>query len=464
MDKQDLRQFNELVNRLVEAEKNEPVVQPVEAKKLFEKLDLKLENEGLNDEDFYNSFREIVLKTPRTASNKFFNQLYGGRRSKAVLGDLMAVFLNNSMYTYKVAGPMVGVEKAIIKSIINLIGYGENSDGTVTSGGSMSNFMAMIMARDANKENLTENGVEGKMTVYTSKYSHYSIAKNASLIGIGRKQVRFISTDQYGKLMPEELERQIILDIDAGYAPFFVNSTAGTTVMGAFDDIKSISSICKRYNLWLHVDGAYCGGVIFSNKYKKLVEAVELSDSFVVNAHKMLGTPLTCSILISQHKKYLDNSFSTDASYLYQTDGDDYNLGKTSFQCGRRNDALKFWTLWKSIGTNGMEKMVDHQFDLADVARDYIRKNKDYTLYSFDESVSICFNYKNISAPKLCTALYEDAKLVVGFGSFQGNEFIRFVTINPDNTANDIIGFFETLESYVDEHYEELVESETVKL
>jgi len=74
---------------------------------------------------------------------------------------------------------------------------------------------------------------------------------------------------------------------------------------------------------------------------------------------------------------------------LYQTDGDDFNLGKTSFQCGRRNDALKFWTLWKSIGTKGLEQIVDQQFNLANVALDYIRSNSDYTLYSFDDAISI---------------------------------------------------------------------------
>ena len=98
----------------------------------------------------------------------------------------------------------------------------------------------------------------------------------------------------------------------------------------------------------------------------------------------MLGTPLSCSIIVTQHKDQLHHSFSNEADYLYQTDGDDFNLGKTSLQCGRRNDALKLWTLWKSVGTNGLEKIVDKQFEMAQIARDYINKHKDYTLYSFD--------------------------------------------------------------------------------
>ena len=198
----------------------------------------------------------------------------------------------------------------------------------------------------------------------------------------------------------------------------------------------------------MHVDGAYCGGVIFSSKYKFLVKGLELSDSFSVNAHKMLGTPLSCSIIVTQNKAQLHHSFSNEADYLYQTDGDDFNLGKTSLQCGRRNDALKLWTLWKSVGTNGLEQIVDKQFEMANIARDYINNHKDYTLYSFEDSISVCFNYKNIPAKELCTALYENSELMVGFGKFEKQEFVRMVTINNMLEKEDILAFFKTIEDF----------------
>jgi sulfinoalanine decarboxylase/sulfinoalanine decarboxylase/aspartate 1-decarboxylase len=164
----------------------------------------------------------------------------------------------------------------------------------------------------------------------------------------------------------------------------------------------------------------------------------------------MLGTPLTCSIILVNDKKHLHASFSNGADYLYQTDGDDFNLGKTSFQCGRRNDALKFWTLWKSVGTQGLKKIVEQQFYLANVALAYIRSNPDYTLYSFDDSISVCFNYKNVDPTALCTALYEHQITVVGFGSFKEDTFIRLVTINANNEEQDILNFFKVLEGFVE--------------
>jgi sulfinoalanine decarboxylase len=446
----DLALFNELVEVLITEEVANPVAERIVSNELFETIDLSLNDGAMIDDEFKALLSKILVSTPKTATNLFFNQLFGGRQSKAILGDLLAVMLNNSMYTYKVAGPQVGIEQEIIRQSCDLIGYGAKSNGTFPTGGSMSNYMGLIMGRDAKDPLCRLNGMSKPLIIYTSEECHYSNAKNASFAGIGKNNIRYIKADAVGRMLPEDLEAQIIEDIKNGGIPTYVNATAGTTVLGAFDPLDSIADITEKYNIWLHVDGAYCGSVIFSEKYKHLVKGVERSNSFSYNAHKMLGTPLTCSIILVNDKKYLHDSFSNDADYLYQTDGDDFNLGKTSFQCGRRNDALKFWTLWKSIGTKGLEQIVDQQFDLANVALDYIRSNSDYTLYSFDASISVCFNYKNIDPTALCTALYENQVTVVGFGSFEEDTFIRLVTINANNEKVDILNFFKILEDFVE--------------
>lgn len=448
----DLTLFNELVEVLMKEEELHPVADRIEAEELYSTIDLSLQSAGMVDEQFKSVLKDVLVSTPKTATNLFFNQLFGGRQSKAVLGDLLAVLLNNSMYTYKVAGPQVGIEQEIIRQSCNLIGYGSKSNGTFPTGGSMSNYMALVMARDAKDPNSQRKGMTQPMVVYTSIESHYSNAKNASFAGIGRDNIRYIASDAEGKMIPSKLEEQIQKDIKDGLVPTYVNATVGTTVLGAFDPIHEIADITEKYGIWLHVDGAYCGSVIFSDKYKHLVSGVERSDSFSYNAHKMLGTPLTCSIILVKDKKHLYESFSNDADYLYQTDGDNFNLGKTSFQCGRRNDALKFWTLWKSVGTDGLQQIVDQQFDLANVALKYIRSNSDYTLYSFDDSISICFNYKDIDPTELCTALYENQITVVGFGAFKGETFVRLVTINANNEAVDILNFFKVMEEFVEKH------------
>lgn len=444
--------FDRLVRELLSDEAQNPVADYIPAANLYERIDLKLEKEGLDTGALEASLKDLIFSAPRTATNGFFNQLFGGRQDKAILGDLLAVILNNSMYTYKAAGPMIGVEKVILRQLCDMIGWDETSDGTLAPGGSMTNFMGMLMARDAYNETTRHAGVHQRMTVYTSAESHYSTPKNAAFAGIGRDNVRRITTDAQGRMDMAALRKAVETDVAAGLHPILINCTAGTTVLGAFDDIRAASIIAKDYNIWLHVDGAYCGSVIFSDTYRHLIDGVEEVDSFTLNAHKMLGTPLSCSLIVVKDKKHLHDSFSNDASYLYQTDHDEFNLGKMSLQCGRRNDALKFWVLWKSVGTQGLEAIVDKQFELADSARDYVRAHSDYTDYSVDDTVAICFNYKNIPAEEICTRLYEHSELLVGYGSFRDDTFIRLVTINATNEKEDILKFFETLEAFVEKH------------
>ena len=447
--KQSLHIFNRLVTALLADEAQNPVAEFIASDNLYQRLDLKLQKEGISAEQLEASLKDLVFTTPRTATPAFFNQLFGGRQDKAILGDLLAVILNNSMYTYKAAGPQTGVEKTVLRQVCDMIGWGEASDGTLAPGGSMTNFMGMLMARDAYNDAARHEGMKQRMTVYTSVESHYSISKNAAFAGIGRDNVRKIATDKFGRMDNAVLRQTVEEDIAKGLHPILINCTAATTVLGAYDNIEAAADIAEAFNLWLHVDGAYGGSALLSEKYKHLVAGVERVDSFTLNAHKMLGTPLGCSLIVVKDKTHLHNSFSNDASYLYQTDHDDFNLGKMSLQCGRRNDALKLWVLWKSLGTNGLEAIVDKQFALADIARDYVRGHADYTDYSVDDTVAICFNYKSIPAEKICTALYEHSKLLVGYGSFGEDTFIRLVTINANNEPADILSFFKTLEEFV---------------
>ena len=312
----------------------------------------------------------------------------------------------------------------------------------------MSNFMSLIMARDKVNLEIKERGISEKIVAYTSENSHYSLSKNASFTGLGRQNIRYIKSDQYGRINTLELSKQIQLDVDNGLVPFYLNATAGTTVLCAFDNVAELSPICKKHNIWLHLDGAFGGSVIFSDRYKQLVEGINQTDSFCFNAHKTLGAPLSTSILVVKDKQDLYNSFHNNASYLYQTHNNEFNLGQTSFECGRRNNALKLWTMWKAIGGNGLANIVEKEFELADAARNYVKTNVDYKLYSFSDSLSICFNYKDFDPEDLCKRLYESNILMVGFGDFQGQRFIRLVIVNCENSLSDLMHFFKVFESF----------------
>ena len=198
---------------------------------LYERIDLKLQKDGLSAPELEASLKALVFASPRTATPAFFNQLFGGRQERAILGDLLSIILNNSMYTYKAAGPQIGVEKVILREICDMIGWGDAADGTLAPGGSMTNFMGMLMARDAYNERARYEGVQQKMTAYTSAASHYSIQKNAAFSGIGRDNVRAIETDDFGRMDMAALRRAIEEDTAAGLHPMLINCTSGTTCL-----------------------------------------------------------------------------------------------------------------------------------------------------------------------------------------------------------------------------------------
>jgi sulfinoalanine decarboxylase len=450
--KEDLKVFNELIEVFLEDEKLNPISENIKSSDIKEVLNISLQNEASIGVEFTSALRDLMLKSPKSSSKLFFNQLFGGRHSKAVLGDLLAVFLNNSMATYKIAGPQVAIEKEIISKVCKMSGYDKNAGGTFPTGGSMSNFMSLVMARDKVNIDIKYRGINEKLIAYSSENSHYSIAKNASFTGLGKDNVRYIKSDEEGRINIDAFKNQVDDDIANGFLPFYLNATAGTTVLCAFDNVEELGPICKKNNIWLHLDGAFGGSVIFSKKYNHLIKGIAQTDSFCFNAHKTLGAPLSTSILIVKDKHDLYNSFNNDATYLYQTHDDDFNLGQTSIECGRRNNALKFWTMWKAIGTNGIAKIVEHEFSLADNARNYVNSNSDYTLYSFKDSLSVCFNYKDFDPEDLCTKLYESNTLMVGFGHFHENGFVRLVTINGENTHEDIKNFFNVLEKFANEN------------
>ena len=446
--KEDLDLFREIADLFLKEERQNPVAEYIDPRKTGEIIDIKLSKKGSSCKEFKNSLIKLIAKTPKSSSKLFFNQLFGGRHSKAVLGDLLAVMLNNSMATYKIAGPQVSIEKEILSQVHKMIGYSDNPGGTFPTGGSMCNFMSLIMARDKVDVQINQKGISQKLVAYTSENAHYSLSKNASFSGLGKENIRYIKSDNFGKLNVLAFKEQVEIDVKNGFVPFYLNATAGTTVLCAFDDVLSLSSVCKNHGIWLHLDGAFGGSVIFSKKHKHLVDGIHLTDSFCFNAHKTLGAPLSTSVLVVRDRDDLYNSFNNDANYLYQTHDQEFNLGKTSFECGRRNNSLKFWAMWKAIGTNGIASIVENEFKLADVARDYIKKNSNYKLYSFEESLSVCFTYKDFDSEDLCAKLYEKNTLMVGFGNFKDTSFIRLVVVNCENSVDDLMHFFTTLENF----------------
>lgn len=415
--------------------------------KIRESVSLSIQDDPLPQAELLETLKAIVTRTPKTANKVFFNQLFGGKEDLAIIADMMVARMNNSMYTYKVAGPHVLIEQELLRKACSVIGFADG-EGVFCPGGSLANLVAMVLARNTCSPGVRDRGLAGNTWVaYTSVEGHYSTKKNAGLLGIGRNNVREVAVNDRGEMLVGHFSELLQQDLAAGFTPFFINLTAGTTVLGAFDDVAQFSAIAEAHNIWLHVDGSYGASVLLSKKRAALLSNIDLADSVSWNPHKMMGVPLTCSMLLSKRKGLLAENFSEVSDYLFQEDTDELNPGIKSLQCGRRNDAFKIWALWKQLGNKGFEQRIEKQFHLRDQVVSMINADPDLKLMVEPASLNVCFQFPGVDSDRICSALDKRGLGKVGHGSFKHAHFIRMVIVNPHLATDDIKQFLGTIKA-----------------
>ncbi len=454
-DHDPFEQVADLFKRILlerrEQESKQLVLEREDPEVLRETLDLKLPKIGRDLDDVADRLRTLVQHTPITASGGFFNQLFGGQEPSALLGETVAAALNSSMYTYKVGGAQVLVELELIKQMGLRVGF-ENADGVFTPGGSLSNLSGMLVARDRKRPGARRHGLRGqRLRVYTSELSHYSVAKAVTMLGIGLDNLVRVAVDERGRMDPQALRDAIAEDLAAGHEPMMVNATAGTTVLGAFDPIDAIADVCDDHDLWLHVDGAFGGSAILDPAQAHLLEGSERADSMAWDAHKLMGAPLSCSVVLLRERGLLAASLDENASYLFQADDDELNPGTRSVQCGRRNDALKLWALWQSLGDEGLAKRLARLRSLALCAAGIVRSAPSLELVREPEFVNVCFRVEGVHADELCAELSDRGLALIGYALVDGEKVVRLTLSNAVVDEEDLRLLFRRLQQVASE-------------
>ncbi len=437
----------DIIKKYYEHSEKKPVLKYRAPKELKKDIGLTIEKKGMNIDKLFGEIEKIALNSPKTNSKWFFNLLVGWEILPAVMAEMLTAVLNNTMHTYKSAGIHILIEQEVIHFLLNKVGY-KQGDGIFAPGWSLTNMIALVLARNEKYSSIKKSGIRGKKLVgYTSDQAHYSTEKFISVTGLGKDAIRIIPTDNKGKMDTKALEKNIITDLHNGYIPFYVNATAWTTVLGAFDPIEKIAKIAKRYKLWFHVDAALGGWALLSKKHKHLLKGITNSDSVSWSLHKMMNVPLLAAVLLVKDPDILYENFHENADYLFQMDEKSLNPGNKSIQCGRRNDAFKVWTALKYLWEDGYEKRINAEFDNAKYAVSLIKKDKNLTLVLDPECINVCFQVQGKPANKICEALDKQGLIKVSYGKWRWQEFIRLMTVNADMTKKDIDNFFKQVKS-----------------
>ncbi len=374
--------------------------------------------------ELISTLKEIGRLTPRVDGKRYLAQLFSGKNNIVLLADMLATLYNVPMHTLKSSGIHIKIEEEVIKYVNQFTGF---DDGIMCPGGSISNLIAVVIAR-YKKTDSKQEGISDRYRLYVSENAHYSIKMSAEVTGIGARNIVFIRTDSNEAMVPEELENNILKDLSEGFMPLIVISTAGTTQFGSFDNLVENDKIAKKYGLWHHVDGAFGATVLFSSKRNYLMNGLSSCDSLTWDFHKMLSAPISASLLLTkkQDLKLLDQ----DAYYLF-THADD--PGRKTIQCARRNDALKMWALL-NLGQEFIEQRIDYQVDLAKYA---------FELFSSVEYLELAV--KPVLPVVMFRHKYKDIYQILsangykcGRGRFKDKEWVKISFINSELTKKDI--------------------------
>jgi glutamate decarboxylase len=352
---------------------------------------------------------EDVLKySVNTWDQGFLDKLYSSTNAVGVVSELVLAVLNTNLHVYQVSPALSVIEKATARAFANLFGFnGPHAGGISTQGGSASNSTALVIARNVlYPDSKTKGNGSHNFALFTSAHGHYSLEKAAQMAGIGSQNVYSVEVDSAGCMIPSALESTIARATSEGKTPFFVNATAGTTVLGSYDPFTAISKICKAQNLWMHIDGSWGGPAIFSANHKYKMDGSHLADSLAVNPHKMMNVPLTCSFLLTNDLRQFHKANTLPAGYLFHGDGDGdaadegrdvdvWDLADLTLQCGRRGDSLKLALSWIYYGTEGYARMVDDAFDAAAYLASEVASRDNFVLVSQNPPpcLQVCFYY-----------------------------------------------------------------------
>ncbi|KAL4786194.1 hypothetical protein BJX76DRAFT_346468 [Aspergillus varians] len=390
-------------------------------------LQLNIPQQGTGQEGLVDVLRNVLQYSVNTWHQGFLDKLYASTNAPGVASELILAALNTNVHVYQVSPALSVIEKYTGQQLAALFGLnGPRAGGISVQGGSASNTTSIVIARNNLYPNTkTDGNGDYKFVLFTSAHGHYSIEKAAQMLGLGSSAVWSVPIDKEGRMIPSELEKLVQKALNENRTPFYVNATAGTTVMGSFDLFDDIAAICKKYNLWFHIDGSWGGSFAFSQRQRHKLTGAEKANSIAINPHKMLGVPVTCSFLLAADLRQFHRANTLPAGYLFHTEQDDGNdhknadpapttengiegpseldpdspeiwdLADLTLQCGRRADSLKLFLGWTYYGTSGYERQIDTACETAAYLATLVQKNPNFILISQNPPpcLQVCFYY-----------------------------------------------------------------------
>jgi aromatic-L-amino-acid decarboxylase len=448
----EIRDWGNLVTRFIIEYlgdlRDRPIYRQTSSHEIRSGLDSKLPTKGTDFDSLLKLFRETIVPFSRqNAHPRMFGYVQSPGTPIAAFADLLASTLNANLTIWRSAPAPVELERLTIDWIRRILGFPAKASGLFVSGGSMANLAALAAARQTNEHSL------GRLRMYASTATHFSIIKAATLLGIGRENVQHVAIDERFRMRVDDLVAKINADLQAGYVPFCIIGNAGTVDTGAVDPLREIREIANRFHLWMHVDGSYGAFAILADSARKLFAGMERADSIALDPHKWLYLPVDVGCVIYRDLEIARAAFAHEAEYtrMFGEEADEafvcWDYGP---ELSRRFRALKVWMLLKGVGLDRLSEAIESNLACARHLESMVQASDDFEMAAPVELSIFCFRHvpaqlRNQSPKqidqfneRLLVALQRDGSSYLSNTTLGGRFALRGCVLNYRTTPRDM--------------------------
>src|SRR6476469_5356101 len=469
MSKEDFRRFgHELVDwvaEYLEHVEDLPVLAQIEPGDLKSQLPTSPPQTGEPMEQILRDIdRLIVPALTHWSHPSFFAYFATSTSAPGIFGELLSAAFDNKAMLWRTSPASTELEEVTLDWLRQMMGLDAGMTGIIYDTASVSSMHAIAAAREGVERRIREEGMSGRsdlplLRVYASEQAHSSIDKGIITLGLGQRGLRKIPTDGEFRMDPQALAAAIDEDKRAGYLPFCIVATVGTTSTSSIDPVPEIIPIGEAHAMWLHVDAAYAGSAAVVPELRHVLDGCQRADSLVVNPHKWLFTPFDLSVLYCRHLDLLRRAFSLVPEYLRTPEQEKVRSGSDyGVQLGRRFRALKLWMIIRYFGHEGLAARIREHCRLAKLFASWVEASTDWELMAPAPFALICFrarvSVEGESEGALTKRLNDLNESIMHGVNATGRAFLSHTKLNDKLTLRLSIGNIRTTEKHLKQVWE----------
>jgi len=379
---------------------------------------------------------KLIADHSRPPGGTFFGYVLGSNEQVGALAELLAAALHQNVTAWRSGPAAVAVERTVVDWLAQAVGCA-GFTGSLCGGGSAANLMGLAMAREANAP-ANEDGVQ-PCTLYVSDQAHMSIGKAAALLGVGRRNVRVVPTDDRFRMRTDALAAAITQDRATGKRPFAIVASAGTVSTGSIDPLLDIAAIARANGVWLHVDGAY--GALAALARPDLFDGLALADSLSLDAHKWLYQPLDCGCLLYRDAGAARAAFLESGDYVKVASTDpveSFAFFDESIELSRRFRALKLWMSLQYHGRSAFGEAIALDLHHAELLAELVRREPALELMAPVPLSAVCFRHRSADNAVLLQRVIERGRVYISNATVRSVFSLRACFVNNRTTETDV--------------------------